>query len=488
MEAINMDSLQQAIDEYIKNQYSRYHTPGHIGGEGSPAISLLGEQVFKADLTELPGLDDLHAPENVIKNAQSRAAQVFGADFTHFLVNGSSAGIIAMILAMVEPGKKLAVPRNAHRSVYHGLILSGAIPEYIPVEVPKESPVAFNISPDELNNTISTNIDSSKTPEAVLITNPSYHGVAIDMNKVALDSNIPLLVDEAHGAHFIFSKDLPPDASEYGGDLWVQSTHKTLGSLTQSSMLHGIENLVSREKLAFMLQLVQTTSPSYPLMASLESVIEYADKYHKHWQEFISNRLKYIRNKICEIPGLQLVTPEQITTGFKLDPSKLTIDLRELNISGYKLSDLLRNEFGIQVELVDSNSIMLMLTPYHTERELDYLINSLETIVNNKNSYQIVNNTVDKQLVAKTDIPYPQVEITPREAVYQEGEYIELSEAIGRVAQEFVIPYPPGIPALVPGEIITGDVYEYLNKLTENPEIHIQGFYYSSSSYIKVIR
>ncbi len=481
---MSQSPLWDAIVKFMNEYYDRYHTPGHAGGEqGPPKLTeLLGQALFKADLTELPGLDDLHAPESVIKQAQDLAAQTFGADFTYFLVNGSTAGILAMIMASVKPHEKILIPRNAHRSVYHGLILSGGIPVYLPVDMMPHTMLPLNVRPELVSRTLNEREDIS----AVLVTNPSYYGVSVKLNDVRLNTDLPLLIDEAHGAHFKFSTELPPDASEYGADIWVQSTHKTLGSLTQSSMIHGKGDRVSKERLALMLQLIQTTSPSYPLMVSLDTAREYVEENQTLWESFVS-QINELRSALTSIEGIDLFPGEaSLGEGFQLDPTKLVIDVKGLGLTGYQVAGILQSEYYIQVELANYHMILLIITPYHSPRVLWRLAAALRKISWEKKRHQENNQFVQRDV--PPELPgIPQGALSPREAVYRQGEYVPLKKSIGRVAKEFVIPYPPGIPVLVPGEVVTEEIYFYLRYLMSMPGVHFQGFSHYSSGYLQVV-
>ncbi|OWZ83634.1 aminotransferase class I/II-fold pyridoxal phosphate-dependent enzyme [Natranaerobius trueperi] len=467
------------IDKYINQGIDRYHTPGHNGIEKVyKNESFLGSTIFQKDLTEVPGLDDLHSPESVIKKSQELAAEYYGSDFCHYLVNGSSAGIIAMVMATVGPGDRVLIPRNAHKSLYSALILNGAKPVYSQMKLGLHNTLPLNLDIEKLEQIINQEQDL----KAIFITNPSYYGVTVDLTRIRSITDRPLLIDEAHGAHFNLATDFPISASEYGADIWVQSTHKTLNSLTQSSILHGKKGRVSKEEIAFMLQLIQTTSPSYLLMASIEMARIYNQKNKPTWRNFLDNKLYPMRATLDSIPGIKLLSKDYTRNqGFQLDPTKITVLLDELKINGYQLSDILRKEYNIQVELAEENQILLLVTPQHTKEQIERLEASFRKI---SKDYSIKGKKEIKKY--KYELPKrPVQKLTPREATFRKGRYLKLSDSIGMVAKEFVIPYPPGIPLLVPGEVITEEVYEFLDYLTKT-KVHCQGFSYKDSGMILV--
>ncbi len=485
--------LGRVVQNHIKKNWDRYHTPGHVNGAGAPQElqGLLGEQVFKSDLTELPDLDDLHTPKGAIKQSQHKLAKIFGADSTYYLVNGSTAGVVTMIMSVAGPGEKILIPRNAHKSVYNGLILSGAEPVYLPVSTDTDVSLSYNVKIDDIESIV--NKYSNYNIKGVLITSPSYHGICLDPGSLREKLTCPLLIDEAHGSHLIFSDELPPSAGEYGGDMWVHSTHKTLGTLTQSSLLHINENKVNVDNVSFMLQLMQTTSPSYPLMLSLDGLIAYKEKFYKYWDQLVKKKLPWLRQQIADIPGLQLLTQEELMcTGFNLDHTKVTLKLSQVKFTGYDLSDYLRLEHNIQVEQVERKTILLLITPFHSEKQLNYLVYALEQAIKNQKKLIQNRHINETRIVRKmgqelSNMISPEVKISPREAVYRQGRYVILSNSVGKVAQEFVIPYPPGIPVLVPGEVITTELKQYISYLLDCPDIHLQGLEYGDKGYIKIL-
>ncbi|HEY9736470.1 MAG TPA: aminotransferase class I/II-fold pyridoxal phosphate-dependent enzyme, partial [Trichocoleus sp.] len=277
MEASNsLDQTQapllEALTQSARRPHAAFYAPGHKRGQGIPKRlqALLGESVFAADLPELPELDNLFAPEGAIAQAQALAAAAFGAEQTYFLANGSTCGIEAAVLAACRPGEKIVVPRNAHQSVVSALILSGALPVWVQPEYDASWDLVGAVRPEAVAMALQQHPDS----RAVLVVSPTYQGICSDLAgiaDIAHSYGLPLLVDEAHGPHFTFHPDLPTPALAAGADLAVQSTHKVLSALTQASMLHVQGDRICRQRLQRALQLTQSTSPSYLLLASLDA-------------------------------------------------------------------------------------------------------------------------------------------------------------------------------------------------------------------------
>ncbi|WP_088894192.1 aminotransferase class I/II-fold pyridoxal phosphate-dependent enzyme [Leptolyngbya ohadii] len=357
--------LLTALHEAAQRDRAVFHTPGHKQGQGSPSrlAQRVGAATLQADLPELPELDNLFAPEGAIEAAQNLAAEAFGAAQTYFLANGSTCGIEAAILAVCQPGDKIILPRNAHQSAIAALILSGAIPIWIkPVADPTWG-IAHSVTPAAIQDAI----DRHPNAKAVLIVSPTYYGVCANLEAIAQIThthNLPLIVDEAHGAHFAFHPDLPLPALQAGADIAIQSTHKTLSALTQAAMLHIQENRIERDRLQRALQLVQSTSPNYLLLASLDAARQQMATAGKElWSQTIA-LVEQVRHQIRQIPGIRLLEAEAVTElGFPaLDPTRITIDLSNLGISGFEADEILHQQFGVTAELPGLTTLTFILT------------------------------------------------------------------------------------------------------------------------------
>ncbi|MDD3350781.1 MAG: aminotransferase class V-fold PLP-dependent enzyme [Eubacteriales bacterium] len=454
----NKTPLFDAIMEYIEKKPAYFRIPGHRFERGISQRwkDVVGEEIFKFDLTETPLLDDLHNPEGSIKEAQELASEVFGAEHSYFLINGTTCGNEAMIASSAFSGQKIAIPRNAHKSALMGLIIGGAEPIYLQPELSLEEGIQGGITPQAVEEMFREHPDC----KGVMVVSPTYYGICSDLRaiaKICHAHNAVLLVDEAHGAHMYFSKELPEGALEQGADMCAQSIHKVTGSLTQSSMLHIKSKLVDVGRVEATLHIVQSTSPSYLLMTSLDMArYELATK----GTEMIENAVAlsaYARERINAIEGMRCVGDSLIgKAGVKaLDTTRLIISAKKLGISGFALLELLESEYGVDLELADYINVLAIVTYANTKEEIDRLIGALGDIARkNKGGNAIQNETV---LPA---IP-PRV-ITPREAFFSKKKQIPWEEAKGEVAGEMIAPYPPGIPVIYPGEIMTAEVWDYI--------------------------
>lgn len=444
-----------------------FYTPGHKRGQGiSPLLTeLLGTQLFKADLPELPELDNLFNPEGVIAEAQDLAADAFGAEQTWFLVNGSTSGIIAAILAICGTGDKILVPRNAHQSVISGLILSGAIAIFLQPEYNLTWDLTYSITPETVAQTLQQHPDT----KAVLIVYPTYQGICGNIAKIAEIThqyNIPLIVDEAHGAHFNFHPDLPTPALKAGADLTVQSTHKILGSMTQSSLLHVQGNRINRERLSQTLQFVESTSPNYILLSSLDAARQQMATQGYNLMNQTISLAKIARTEISQIKDLSIFGNPELkpTSGcVNLDITRLTIKVSNLGISGYEADEILRQQFHVTAELPSLHHLTFIISLGNTETDIHQLINALKTLAVQHQpaltSHPRLNFFSTPDFLPSTP-PY-----SCRDAFFAQTEKRPLQDCLGLVSAEIICPYPPGIPVLMPGEIVTSDALKFLQQV-----------------------
>lgn len=374
-----MTPLFAKLLELAKKKHAPFYAPGHKLGRGifTGLTDAWGIDVFRADLPELPDLDNLFAPEGVIKQAQNLAAQTFGADKTWFLVNGSTCGIMAAILATVGDGEKILLPRNIHQSAIAGLIHSGAMPVFVNPPYDLQWDLSYGLTPGSVEQALAIHPDI----KAILILSPTYQGVCPDLGKIAAiahNKNIPLIVDEAHGSHFKFHPDLPPTALELGADLVIQSTHKTLGAMTQASMMHWRESLIDPQKISRALQLVESTSPSYLLLASLDITREQmTTEGEKLWSKTLA-LANTARQELAQITRLNIFNPAPQTGIRYFDPTRLTVDITELGFTGYEADEILHEELGVTAELPLEKTLTFILTFGNTEKDIRALINGLK--------------------------------------------------------------------------------------------------------------
>lgn len=474
--------LLDALKDYINSNHAPFYTPGHKRGRGisSKLAQCFGSTVFQADLPELPDLDNLFAPQGVIQEAQELAADAFGAARTWFLVNGSTCGIAAAILANCDTGDKIILPRNVHQSAIAGLIFSGAIPIFVNPEYDPLLDITRSITLEGVEAALKQNSDA----KAVMMVYPTYDGVCGDVEEVANLThkyNIPLLVDEAHGAHFAFHPQLPKSALAAGADLTVQSIHKTLGALTQASMLHVQGNRIDTDRLSKSLQLVQSTSPSYLLLASLDAARQQMAVEGKYLMSRTLQLAETARNKISQIPGLSVLELINPTPGFvALDKTRLTVNVSGLGLTGFAADEILV-ELGVIAELPSLQNLTFIISLGNTEADIEALVQAFTILSTDYKQ--------DKLIVA-SDRTYhleSKLAITPRQAFYAPTETLPIERSRDRICGELVCPYPPGIPILMPGEIVTQDALDYLQQ-TQRLGSKISGCADSSLKTLKVIR
>lgn len=461
----------RSLEEYRDEEVVSFHMPGHKRGNIYKRLELdyLKGGVLALDTTEVPGIDNLHSPEAAILEAQKLAAGVFGADHSFFLVNGTTAGIYSMILAATNPGDRIIIPRNCHRSVFGAVVLGRLQPVYIEPEMDPQLGLAVGIRPE----TVLHAMEKHKDVKAVVITYPTYYGTCSDIEAIAEivhAGNAVLLVDEAHGSHFIFNDKLPRPALIAGADMTAQSIHKTLPSMTQSSMLHIRAGRVDMDKLQFFLQLTQTTSPSHILLASLDSARHIMQEKGKELLDGTIKWSNWARDEINKIPGLYCISGDRIGSRgvADIDPTRLTVNFEAAGISGTEADTILRNDFKIQVEMSDLYNIVAIATIGNCKEDYERFVAALKKIA----ADGIKSPAGGSQVVSYK--ASPELCMMPWEAVYREKEQINTGESAGRICGEMVIPYPPGIPVLMPGERITPENIEYL-KLCVEKGIKING-------------
>lgn len=457
----NRTPLLDAVAAYGQQEPAYFKIPAHRFERGvSPRWRRwTGDGIFRFDLTEAEGLDDLHCAEGVIRQAQDLAADLYGARRTYFLVNGTTCGNEAMILATCREGEKILVPRNAHKSVLMGLILSGARPIYLAPPRQEESGLYGGITPGQVEESFRQHPDC----RCVFLVSPTYYGVLSDVRGIARvchDHGALLLVDEAHGAHLYFSPDLPAGAIREGADLCAQSTHKVAGSLTQSSMLHVGSDRVDLGRLEACLHMVQSTSPSYLLMVSLDAARYELASNGSRMMERALGMARMAREAICRIPGIHCWGEELLgETIFALDPTRLVITARQLGLSGYQLADLLYEDYQVGMELADDSQVVAVVTWANREEEMERMISALADI-----SRRYQNASGQSPALRKPLPPLPEYVCSPRKAFYAEKKSVPWKDAVGKIAGESLTPYPPGIPLVYPGERISPQIWEYMEE------------------------
>lgn len=450
--------LYEAVIKYIKRGMTPFHMPGHTQGKGAPRTlkRLFGDRFFDFDLTEVSGLDYLHYAHGVIKEAEELASKLYNTKSTIFLINGTTAGIHAMILATIKRGEKIIIGRNSHRSVIGGILLAGGIPVFVQPEFNEEFGIITNLTPQSIEKTIKANRDA----KAVLVTTPNYYGMqgrVKDIVNLAHENGLYALIDEAHGAHFPFNKKFPKSAILYGADFVTQSAHKTLPTLTQTSFLHVVTGKGNLDLVEQILTIIESSSPSYIFMTAMDIVRkEMAINGQKLWDDAIEIA-EYARKEISKIPGFK-VTTSKIVNGndiFAFDPIKLTINVQELGYSGFEFESYL-NKNGIEIELADLQNVLLFITLGTKKKDVNKLISVLKK----------VNKLKERSTIKMPRFPEAsEFVMIPNEAFNKKYETVKLKDAIDRISWGIVAPYPPGIPVLVPGMRITKEQIEFVEEV-----------------------
>ncbi|MBR1866510.1 MAG: aminotransferase class V-fold PLP-dependent enzyme [Lachnospiraceae bacterium] len=448
--------IYEALMEFEKKRVVPFDVPGHKRGRGNPELAeLLGEQCVRMDVNSMKPLDNLCHPVSVIREAEELAAEAFGAAHAFLMVGGTTSAVQAMVLSTVKRGDKIILPRNVHRSVMGALVLCGAIPVYVDPACDERLGIPLGMRLMDVETAIRTNPDA----KAVLVNNPTYYGICSDLRsivKMAHAYGMLCLVDEAHGTHFYFGADMPVPAMAAGADLAAVSMHKSGGSLTQSSMLLTGSG-VSAGYVRQIINLTQTTSGSYLLMASLDiSRRNLALRGREAFAEVV--RLAgYAREEINAIAGYYAYSGELINhdSVFDFDVTKLAIHTLDIGLAGIEVYDLLRDEYEIQVEFGDLGNLLAYLSIGDRLREVERLVSALAEI---KRRF----GRSDRNDLMRQEYIEPEVAVSPQEAFYAEKESLPIARTKGRVCSEFVMCYPPGIPILAPGERITGEILDYI--------------------------
>lgn len=458
-----MPLLDALITSARRQPHAPFYAPGHKRGRGIPERlrELWGAAVFQADLPELPELDNLFAPEGAILAAQALTADAFGAEQSWFLANGSTCGIEAAVLAVCRPGDSLIIPRNAHQSVISALILAGVNPVFLMPDYDADWDLVHGVAPEQ----VAVALDQHPEARAVLVVSPTYHGVYANLGEIARivhERHLPLLVDEAHGAHSAFHPELPQTALAAGADLTVQSSHKTLAAMTQASMLHVQGPRIDRGRLQRSLQLTQSTSPSYLLLASLDAARQ---QMAIAGQELMANTLALaaqIRHHLSQLSPLRVLTQAD-GKGFggfyELDLTRLTVEVARCGWDGFSADDYFHGPLGVTAELPTLRHLTFILSHGNTPADGQRLIEAFTQLVSQRSAISL------SSVPMLPPLPPPQQMLSPREAFFANNQSVPIAAAVGRPCAELICPYPPGIPVLLPGERVTEAAIAYLQEV-----------------------
>ena len=444
----------EALERFRRQRVVPFDVPGHKRGRGNPElVKLLGEQCVSLDVNSMKPLDNLCHPISVIYDAAALAADAFGAAHAYFMVGGTTSSVQSMILTACKAGDKIILPRNVHRSVINALVLCGAEPVYVDPDVDKHIGIALGMELSQVEQAILAHPEAS----AVFVNNPTYYGICSDLRsivKIAHEHGMMVLVDEAHGTHLSFNENLPVSAMEAGADMAAVSMHKSGGSLTQSSLLLLGENVNTRY-VEQIINLTQTTSASYLLLSSLDISRRNLALRGRESFEKVAKMAEYAREEINSIGGYYAYGKDLVNGGsiFDFDVTKLSVYTRDIGLTGIEVYDLLRDEYDIQIEFGDIGNILAYISIGDRIQDIERLVGALEDIK------RLYSKPVSLQHNAEYITPI--VAATPQKAFYAEKELVPIRETAGRICGEFVMCYPPGIPILAPGEMITREIIDY---------------------------
>lgn len=474
-----MGGLYDKLIKYSGSDYYPFHMPGHKRN------AVTDSNPYFYDITEFDGFDNLHEPEGILRISMDDAAKLYGTKKTYFMVNGSSGGILAAIWSLVRRGGKILVARNCHKSVYNAIYLKELNPVYIYPEYVEEFGINGGISPETVEQALIENDDI----EAVIITSPTYEGIVSDVKSIAAIAHkkgIPLIVDEAHGAHFSMHEDLPESAVNMGADVVIQSMHKTLPALTQTALLHINDELADCSKIEESLRIFQTSSPSYVLMSSMEECLELLknrgvamfDAYTKRLHSIYSHceRLTHIKVFSKKFAGKYGI--------YDFDISKLVISVKGTGYSGKDLYRELNDKYHLQLEMAAGDYAIAMTSIMDSEEGLLRLFIALVELDRNIRVYGTKSLFVDNAGF-KTGRAVVIKKIS--DVAGCEREALPLQQAAGKISAEYVFLYPPGIPVVAPGEMITGEILGLIERYKESG-LDIKGLEDKSGKMINVLK
>lgn len=454
--------LIKGLIDYVEEENTRFHMPGHRNENQIVELALLQKHLYSFDVTEVEGTDNLHYPEEMIASSQTLLTEAMGSKASLYCVNGSTSSNYAMIYGLLKREDTVLVQRNCHQSVYHAISLLDLKPVYLMPEMVKEFNLPSFITLDDLKHLHKEHEEA----KAVILTSPTYHGIVTDIAPLAdycSSHGLYLLVDEAHGAHFSFSGMLPDSSIRYGAHASSVSFHKTLPSLTQGSVLNLSEKLTEDEilRIRHYHRVFQSSSPSYPLLASMEMARYYMEENGEALYSNLLEKIVRLKAELKKIEGIRVLGKEHVPL---FDETRLVISTP---LPGTEMDRILRSEYKIQCEMTEGNNLIFILTPFDTEEDLESIAEALHAISRKQEKRWMKENNQEKILHPMYIHP-PERIYKESDVLYLKSENVTLNESVGRVSMERVIPYPPGIPLLQPGELITKEIIDslmiYLNQ------------------------
>lgn len=464
------NSILDGIEAHLSRNVLAYYTPGHKAGRAlAPKFKeFFCKNSLAVDLGFMGPLDDLHAPKGIIAEAEANMARLFGARHSFFLTNGSTAGLQALMLAALGPGTTVLIPRNVHRAVMHGMILSGALPRFIDPGIDPDTGLPLPLSADAIDRATMNGV------AAVIPVSPTYHGYIANIAELAKRARALgawVFVDEAHGAHVPFLGLGPVSGLAAGAHAVVQSAHKTLQAFTPGALLHLGADGPDPDRVRAALRLTQSSSANYGLLASLENTRAYMATQGSQRLRAVMNDLKVVRERLNESPLLHAPCPERpLPPGVAaIDPTKLFIDVRRTGLSGYEFARRLYETGGVGVELATDVGVLLIVTAADSADDLAELVDRLLVFTQSIGQLEPAQTTSHQALPT---IAGP-CETTPRDAYFAASERVDFLKSAGRIAAEAVVPYPPGVASLWPGERICGDLLTYRTR-TRSSGVSVQ--------------
>ena len=457
-----MEHLYKKLSSYGASDHYAFHMPGHKRN-----MELMRARLpYNIDITEIDGFDDLHHAEGLLKELQENAARVFHAEETHYLVNGSTVGLLSAVMGCTERGGRILMARNCHKSVYNAVYMNELRPVYVYPEFSEETDLNGEIHVDQVKKLL----EEYEDIQAVVIVSPTYEGVVSNLEAIAEivhEYKIPLIVDEAHGAHLGFHSYFPQNANTRGADVVIHSLHKTLPSLTQTALLHMNGRYADRERIRNYLHMLQSSSPSYILMASIDECVRAMDERREEIMDTYVERLQQTRERLKQLKNIKLIEAEHF------DRSKIVLSVKNLKntdgqvLNGKRLQEMLRS-YHLEMEMASGSYVIAMTGPGDTQEGMDRLVQAVMEIDKSVLCEELSENDEDHTIknISYEMIPLEQA-YSSFEAGRMEGESVKWNEASGRISLEYVYLYPPGIPMIVPGERITSTIVQKMVKYKE---------------------
>ncbi len=448
--------LANALSQYRDARIVSFDVPGHKKGKSSCDMAdFFGDQTIKIDANSMKCLDFVAHPVSVIKEAEELMADAFGADHAFFMVGGTTSSVQAMVMSTLKEGDKIIMPRNVHKSAINALILIGANPIYVNPGIDDRLGIPLGMNTED----VIAEMDRNPDAKAVLVNHPTYYGICSELERIVEEAHkrgILVLADEAHGTHFSFNDKLPKSAMQCGCDMSAVSLHKTGGSLTQSSVLLVNKQRVNADYVRTIINITQTTSASYLLMGSLDIARRNLALNGKEIFDKVIELCEYAREEINKIDGYYAFGKEIIDNKYiyDFDTTKLCINTQNIGLAGVEVYDKLRDDYGIQMELGDLSNTLAIVSVGDTKFQIERLCASLSEI---RRRF-----AKDPSKMFKVEYIEPIIKMSPKQAFYADVEKVSLENSVGKISGEFIMAYPPGIPILAPGELITDDVYKYI--------------------------